>query len=573
MKKLVFEEIMILSFQEKKAIRLEFNPQKTIIRGNNQVGKSSLIKSIYYTLGATPAVLNNNWLKSEPITYLKMSLDGEAFSVLRYDKKRYVTVDENKNVTAQTYKTLSSFLNLRLDFNILLTNRKGEAEVPPPTYLFLPFYIDQDKGWSDNWNSFANLSQFSNWKKALIDYHSGIKGNRYYSAKSEFDSIKIEIDNTKDEIKALSKILRNVNDKLQNEDFNVSIDDFSKEISQLLSECESLKIEQNKLRVTLNDFYNQKSQITSRISIVHKSINETKLDYKYALNYDSDDIDCPMCGAHYENNFSERFSIAQDEEQLQDLLDELQIELAKVNDEIIKYDKSFIEKKANFEKIQELLNEKQSEVKLIDIIENEGKKRVKEIFELERNEIYSKMGKSQSQHARLEEQLKSINKDGEDTKQKIMTLYRSKLTSFIKELNLKKDKTSKTIFERMDAKINEQGSNLPRALLAYYFAFLEVMDKYSTSTFCPIVIDSPNQQEQDKENLIAIMDFINNNQPSQSQLILSIVDDPQNVFSDSTSMLEDTKYSLLKSQYFEEVYDELKPIIDKGIFGDELFAF
>ena len=97
-----------------------------------------------------------------------------------------------------------------------------------------------------------------------------------------------------------------------------------------------------------------------------------------------------------------------------------------------------------------------------------------------------------------------------------MNFYRSNLSIFLDQLNIDQKKISKNIFEKMDAKINEQGSNLPRALLAYYFSFLNVMDKYSTSTFCPIVIDSPNQQEQDGENRKAIMSFITKNQPVNS---------------------------------------------------------
>jgi len=122
----------------------------------------------------------------------------------------------------------------------------------------------------------------------------------------------------------------------------------------------------------------------------------------------------------------------------------------------------------------------------------------------------------------------------------------------------------------MDSNIKEQGSNLPRALLAYYFAFLHIMDKYSTSTFCPIVIDSPNQQEQDSENLKAIMNFINQNQPENSQLILSLVEDIETTFDKDTLYLENEKYSLLKADFYDEVYNELSPIIERGIFNDEL---
>ena len=559
-----------MSYREKKAIKVQFNPKRTIIKGSNQVGKSSLIKSIYYTLGANPSIINDNWLKAEPITYLKFKVDDTRLSVLRYNKTVFVLIDENGIAQAHNFKTLSVYLNEVFDFNLIINNRKGEAETPPPTYLFLPFYIDQDKGWNDNWNSFANLSQFSSWKKPLLDYHSGIKGNSYYKTKSEFDTIKTELEETKNEIDTLNKILRSIKAKLKDDDFNINIDDFSKEVSELLAECEILKVEQNKLKHKLTELYNQKSIILSRIAIVETSINESKLDYKYALNYIENEIDCPMCGAHYENNFSERFSIAEDQENLDELLKELKNELLNINEEIQKFNKSFIEKKIDFEKIQELLNEKKADIKLIDLIENEGKKRVKEIFIEEQNEIYTKIGKATSKFSSLDIELKRINKDGEAKKQTIMNLYRSKLTSNLKNLNINTEKTSKGIFERMDSSIKEQGSNLPRALLAYYFSFLHIMNKYSTSTFCPIVIDSPNQQEQDKENLKAIMNFISTNQPDNSQLILSLVEDIETTFDKDTLYLENEKYSLLKADFYDEVNNEISPIIEKAIFNDEL---
>lgn len=570
MKRLVFEEIQVISYREKKAIKVQFNPKRTIIKGSNQIGKSSLIKSIYYTLGANPSIINDNWLKAEPVTYLKFKVDNAKLSVLRYKKNVFVLIDENGVAQAHNFKSLSDYLNEIFDFNLIINNRKGEPETPPPTYLFLPFYIDQDKGWNDNWNSFANLSQFSSWKKPLLDYHSGIKGNSYYKTKSEFDSIKKELEETKNEIDTLNKILRGIKAKLKEEDFNININDFSKEISELLSECELLKVEQNKLKHKLTELYNQKSIILSRIAIVETSINESKLDYKYALNHVENEIDCPMCGAHYENNFSERFSIAEDEENLDELLKELKNELLYINEEINKFNKSFIEKKIDFEKIQELLNEKKADIKLVDLIENEGKKRVKEIFIEEQNAIYIKIGQATSKFSALDIELKRINKDGEGKKHTIMNLYRSKLTSNLKSLNINTEKTSKGIFERMDSAIKEQGSNLPRALLAYYFSFLHIMNKYSTSTFCPIVIDSPNQQEQDKDNLKAIMNFISTNQPDNSQLILSLVEDIETTFDKDTLYLENEKYSLLKADFYDEVNNEISPIIDKTIFNDEL---
>ena len=97
------------------------------------------------------------------------------------------------------------------------------------------------------------------------------------------------------------------------------------------------------------------------------------------------------------------------------------------------------------------------------------------------------------------------------------------------------------------------------------------MDKYSTSTFCPIVIDSPNQQEQDGENRKAIMSFITKNQPVNSQIIIGLVDDIDTSNNEYTILLENDKYSLLKESFFNEVNEEIHPIIENGIFRDELF--
>lgn len=569
MKRLIFEEIQILSYREKKAIKIQFSPKKTIIKGANQVGKSSLLKSIYYTLGATPAVLNRNWLKAEPITYLKFKVDGQRFNVLRYDKSRYAVVNELDEVTPHTFKSLSLFLNGIFNFNLLLSNRKGEGENPPSPYLFLPFYIDQDKSWNDSWNTFSGLGQYSSWKKPVTEYHTGIKGNKFYQTKSDLDSTRIELGETKIEIDTINKILGGIREKLNDESLNVTVEDFSTEVSELLTECETLKAEQNKLKLKLTDLYNHKSILDSRIAIIENAIHEAKADYKYALNYIDEVVDCPMCGAHYENNFNERFSIAEDEEKLQELLTELRIDVLKVNDEIAKHDRSFVENKIDFEKIEQLLNSKKEEVKLIDLIENEGKKKVNEIFKNEKNLVYQKFGNARTRFELLEKELKEINKENESKKKRIMLLYRTKLRDFLEELNVNPDKISETFFNRIDNKINEQGSNLPRALLAYYFAFLHVMNLYSTSTFCPIVIDSPKQQEQDEENTKAIMNFINNNHPDKSQVILGLVDDiDTDVLEGDIIVLEDDKYSLLKESYFEEVNDELLPIIEKVILHE-----
>src|SRR5699024_11123542 len=112
----------------------------------------------------------------------------------------------------------------------------------------------------------------------------------------------------------------------------------------------------------------------------------------------------------------------------------------------------------------------------------------------------------------------------------------------------------KAITTKIESK--ETGSSRPRALIAYYFTFFHLMQKYSSSTYCPIVIDSPNQQDQDVEHIDKIMRFINQNQPDNSQMILGLAETYGEDFNCKTIELQE-KYSLLQKSDYEEVADEM----------------
>ncbi|KIZ32710.1 hypothetical protein OO18_29515, partial [Raoultella ornithinolytica] len=61
---------------------------------------------------------------------------------------------------------------------------------------------------------------------------------------------------------------------------------------------------------------------------------------------------------------------------------------------------------------------------------------------------------------------------------------------------------------KLPARISETGSDLPRTILAYFLAILNTVNQFSTSFFAPVVIDSPNQQDQDVKNVRSMIDLI-----------------------------------------------------------------
>ncbi|SIR52412.1 hypothetical protein [Priestia flexa] len=105
-------------------------------------------------------------------------------------------------------------------------------------------------------------------------------------------------------------------------------------------------------------------------------------------------------------------------------------------------------------------------------------------------------------------------------------------------------------------------SNQPRGLLAYSYSVLNVNYKYSNSTFCPIVIDSPNQQDQGEGNYKKMLNLIFNERPKGSQVILGTVNRPEIEFEGKEIVFKD-KYNLLSREKFEMIFNKSKIYFDK----------
>src|SRR4029077_7100663 len=50
-----------------------------------------------------------------------------------------------------------------------------------------------------------------------------------------------------------------------------------------------------------------------------------------------------------------------------------------------------------------------------------------------------------------------------------------------------------------------RGSGGPRGLAAYYYALLHTIREFGSATFCPIVVEAPNQQGHDRQHLPTII--------------------------------------------------------------------
>lgn len=562
MKNLLFESILLVSHRDKKAKKVKFDPRVNVIKGENDTGKSSLIKSIYYAFGANPHSLHHRWKDSDITVLLKFKVDDISYSIFRH--RNSFSLFNNNNDLIGTYKSITNELGPKLaellGFKLKLLDRKGNSITPPPAYLFLPFYIDQDGGWVQTWNSFTSLGQLPRWKKPVINYHIGIRPAKWYILEARKKTHENEKDEPTRQKSALDKLINKTLSELSKVDFDVDVEKFKQEIKILIKECDLLKINQNKYRQDLVEARTDKIRLEAQIEIVIQTHDELSLDYKYAVEKIEDTIGCPTCGAEHTNSFAERFDIAQDTETCNDLLRSLRDDLGIVNHNISGIDDSLTNSSERQTVIDDLLASKHGKVKLKDLVKMEGKKSLLKYLRKESKELDQNLEDLSLKISEIEQDMEKF--DDKKRRKNIIEKYGETLRRNTIKLDV--GSLAEKNFKQLDAKIDESGSDMPRAILAYSFAIFDLLQNNDNSTFCPLVIDAPNQQEQDKNNLTKILKFISKNTPQKSQLILGLVNDEGIDFGGNLIELKH-KYSLLQQSEYEHVSREIKQFEAKNI--------
>jgi hypothetical protein len=198
-------------------------------------------------------------------------------------------------------------------------------------------------------------------------------------------------------------------------------------------------------------------------------------------------------------------------------------------------------------------------VQLKDLIESEGRKEVQRILGADIRLVSDQMRKLENRIHSLREKMAGY--DNRERRQAITAQFRGAMRKFLFDLQVH-TLASDQLY--VYSRITETGSDTPRALLAYYFSILHLIKGHSSSVFCPIVIDSPNQQDQDRDNLKKILAFIRDQRPMDSQLILGLVDDCGVVFDGEVIELTE-KYSLLQKEVYDDLVPEVRELMERSV--------
>ncbi len=569
MRNLKLQKLYLLSRLEGKARTETFDNEVTVVFGENDTGKSHLLKSIYSAFGADSQVVNPKWQQGSVTLLLEISVDDNRYTIVREGNQIGLFDADAKMLWTSSHltKEIGPKIAKLLDFKIKLPTKSDDLITPPAQFAFLPFYQDQDRGWNDSWSSFKGLGMISGYRLSVLEYHTGIKPKEYYVAQAE----KALAVHEQNELKAERRALDRAVERLQADRPALSItfnpELFANQIEQLLAELNELRSIYDGVRKKLSELQSRRAVLVEEIEIATAALGELDADFKFMRGIDDTEVICPTCNTVHENSFANRFSLIDDADACRGFLASAKHSLGEVDGDIDRQKANLQKYTGRVDKINSILDQSREDIKLRDMLDQESERILDFNIAAERSEIDLGIAKFKVAEDDATESMKQYS--NAKRKAEIIKFYSEKLRKFAWELGIE---FSEACGKSVAPKINETGSYGPRAILAYHFAILHTINEFTTTCLCPVILDTPLQQDQDEANAKAIISFALKNRPPAMQLILGSVS-MHGVLFDGHVINPTVKESLLSETEFVATNDFIRPFLNKMYGQDQAELF
>lgn len=564
MRNLTFQRLVLISDSKRLANQFSFQKRLNLITGkDNSIGKSTLAKSLLWSLGCDP-VFDEEWKSNDIKSILYFTINNKEYFSCRGthsiilgaigdEAQRYI------NITGDFSKDFSDLVN----FKMKLPNRgDGNLETPPPAYYFLPFYIDQIKSWSSPWNSFENLGQYSNWKAPLIKYFTGYLKPEHFDIEEniyEYSEIKKQ---SAHKIEKFQSAVEVIVDNSVDSHIALDNDDFIKIQNEIKNELYDLIDYQTRLydaQATItSNIYDLESQYTLAIT----SANELEEDYKFAVeSIPTDNLECPLCGTLHDNSLPNRALLLSEKDSLLNEANSIASKIAELNSSLnsLNDDVQFITNEIDRINKKYITDDDVVEKDLIaQVIDTISTENVSKNIQIKINNEDLNINKANSSIKELKKDQKKLLSTKE--REELNSSFMSKLLANIEALgstgiNLSKVKTP-TDYKQL---LGGGAAEAARGLLAYQLSILQQIHGAKSCVVPPFVIDTPNQQEQAGYRYETVIKELMRSVPQDYQIILCAMEnDALNEFKHDANVIELNSNRLLTASQYNSLRSEYK---------------
>lgn len=515
-----YKRFFAYSEEHNKCFYTEFSEGVNIVYGKNTSGKSTLILALNYTFGINDEkhklseVLTENVIfrldfqivksDSEDITIIR---DSDFIFVHRkgYPLKKFLGINGNK---ADEHRLLKSYLAELFGFDLFLES-KGEYKLGSIESMFLPYYIAQDYGWVLVLKSFRGLDYFRNFKFDYYDYYLGIR-NEY--DREEKQRLELEKQKLESEIKFLTKTEKGKDElqlsKLKDEAF---INKSAEYIEQYKG-IKDILIQKEKEYLILSNKVKLLEEYRKVLLVINRNISEQK----------PFEDNCPTCSQALPTSIEKIYNYYQD---VDDTNEQLKVNKTDIKDKI----GSLNSLKNDIDDLRAQIIQRYSVLKDYQIEDiSVGTWLDNKVNVHLSNKILRQIGEIEIELQNVIKELSKFKTDEEvnSERNKKEILFNRLFKLYLIELKVKIFNDDYSLYS--NKLFPQQGVELLKTLLAYYFSFNAVIIRTSYVHRLPFVMDAIFKEDVDESNRTLILDFINKHKPNDTQIIFSVAESKEN---------------------------------------------
>lgn len=558
---LIFNKLIIIDHIEKVAKIQEFKKGINIVTSNdngigNYKGKSTLLKSIFHSLGADAKFDNSKgWeVRNKYFYILDFTLNDNSYKIMRFNNLFIIFKDSISIYKTINREELSNYLSHLFNMKIFLKESKTKQykQAQPFAYYCLNF-IDQKSYVGCGFDSFDRMYQYSTIYKDLIYAHLGLDNSKLSTLIDKININKEKLKNYNVQLDLCSKILEKLKNNVNSSPTFENLDTIKIELEKNKNEYNKLIEKYNNIKYKLFELNNHKTLLENSLLSVQNCIKEkNKKDISVLTKHT-----CPLCMNEINNYNEVFFKRVKSSDAIQIQYVSLQEEIAEVSRKIDFELNKYKELEENIEKFEKQITQENKTIE--DKIVSMGLKKYQENIMTEYSELFNKTDK--------------INKlIDEDTKEE---------RKLFKEINKLNDEYEK-IFTKLLLKYNVSIINhdskfkldIPikcsdlHLLSVFWIMSLNILKRSHNNLglFLPFVLDDPTDRDFDKNNVDAIFDLIFDNNDVFQQIILSKVDFDFSKYTDydiNHIQINNELYKLLNEEDYNDSLDLLNSLISE----------
>ena len=550
MSKMTIKSLLIADYENEKANKFVFSDSANlIVSSTNGEGKSSLVKSIYYALGANLKSFPKGWNADNFIFQLEVFIDGNEFLIKRHNK--VISVLDNNEVKlfenfAEYYLWFQEKLKMRLE---LVNKSSDKANLASVEALFSPMYIDQDKAWDGKLfkDSFESLGRYksNDFPKNVFDYYLGISDSQIVDKESKKNEYLRQLELVNGRINQVQSVYKTYRTK------NKITETVPKDFKDLQKELVFYITETDKFSIKITDKTGELSKEKIKLDILNQDLEELKkLSSKIKERFSEIRHECVYCHSILTRQQSlTRLELEDNELAIKRRIDS-------ISQQNMKSKRIVQEKEEAIKHLQEQFNqyhERLTELRQLSDIDEYVNQNV--LSELKKLEIQETLEKSN-----LDKLIGDITKEirmlKKELNQRAKTIE-GEYEALKNELSILIGSTGITDkkFRNFD-KLEGSGTNLNKDLLVIFLVYMNLVDSKSITSL-PFAIDSFVKNETDKKVLKKMFDAINAKFLSlKSQTFFSIIRDNLK-YVDSKVNQVNIESPLLKSEYYSDLSKEI----------------